>query len=116
MHCVKKITDDLIWVGANDRRLSMFEGVYSVPKGVSYNSYLLLDDGSAVVEMAAASGLTLVGARELDPMAASTRGTGELIGHALSRGARRLWVGIGGSATNDAGLGALRELGVRFLG
>lgn len=79
-------------------------------------SYLLLDDGSAVVEMAAASGLTLVGARELDPMAASTRGTGELIGHALSRGARRLWVGIGGSATNDAGLGALRELGVRFLG
>ncbi len=44
MHCVKKITNDLYWVGANDRRLAMFEGVYSVPRGVSYNSYLLLDD------------------------------------------------------------------------
>ena len=44
MYCTKKITDDLIWVGANDRRLAMFEGVYSVPHGVSYNAYLLLDD------------------------------------------------------------------------
>ncbi len=44
MHCTKKVLDDLIWVGANDRRLAMFEGVYSVPTGVSYNSYLLLDD------------------------------------------------------------------------
>ena len=44
MHCLKKVTNDLIWVGANDRRLAMFEGVYSVPSGVSYNSYLLMDD------------------------------------------------------------------------
>jgi len=44
MHCLKKITNDLIWVGANDRRLAMFEGVYSVPNGVSYNSYLLTDE------------------------------------------------------------------------
>ncbi len=44
MYCTKKITDDLTWVGANDRRLSMFEGVYSVPYGVSYNSYLLDDE------------------------------------------------------------------------
>lgn len=44
MHNIKKITNDLYWVGANDRRLFMFEGVYSVPNGVSYNSYLLLDD------------------------------------------------------------------------
>ncbi len=44
MYCTKKVLDDLIWVGANDRRLSMFEGVYSVPRGVSYNSFLLLDD------------------------------------------------------------------------
>ena len=44
MYCTKKITDDLIWVGANDRRLAMFEGVYSVPYGVSYNSYLLMDE------------------------------------------------------------------------
>ena len=37
MYCTKKITDDLVWVGANDRRLFMFEGVYSVPRGVCYN-------------------------------------------------------------------------------
>ncbi len=50
MHCVKKITDDLFWVGANDRRLAMFEGVYSVPKGVSYNSYLLVDDSTVLFD------------------------------------------------------------------
>ena len=44
MYCVRKVSDDLWWVGGNDRRLAMFEGVYSVPNGVSYNSYLLLDD------------------------------------------------------------------------
>ena len=44
MYCTRNVTQDLVWVGADDRRLSMFEGVYSVPRGVSYNSYLLLDD------------------------------------------------------------------------
>ncbi|MEG1633711.1 MAG: flavin reductase, partial [Oscillospiraceae bacterium] len=44
MHCTKKITDDLIWVGADDRRLAVFEGVYGVRDGVSYNSYLMLDE------------------------------------------------------------------------
>lgn len=44
MYCVKKITDSLTWVGGNDRRLAMFEGVYSVPQGVSYNAYLLKDE------------------------------------------------------------------------
>ena len=44
MYCIKKIKDDLFWVGANDRRLAMFEGVYSVAGGVSYNSYLLIDE------------------------------------------------------------------------
>ena len=44
MHNTKRITKDLYWVGGNDRRLAMFEGVYDVPTGVSYNSYLLIDD------------------------------------------------------------------------
>jgi len=44
LYCIKKIKDDLFWVGANDRRLAMFEGVYSVAGGVSYNSYLLIDE------------------------------------------------------------------------
>jgi len=50
MYCTRKVTEDLIWVGANDRRLAMFEGVYSVPKGVSYNSYLLLDEKTVLFD------------------------------------------------------------------
>ncbi|MDR0196613.1 MAG: flavin reductase [Oscillospiraceae bacterium] len=52
MRCIKKITDDLFWIGANDRRLAMFEGVYSVPKGVSYNSYLLTDEKTVLFDTA----------------------------------------------------------------
>ncbi|MBQ9663876.1 MAG: FprA family A-type flavoprotein [Oscillospiraceae bacterium] len=50
MHCTRKIYDDLIWVGADDRRLACFEGVYGVPDGVSYNSYLLLDDKTVLFD------------------------------------------------------------------
>jgi len=50
MFCTKKVTDDLTWVGANDRRLAMFEGVYSVPRGVSYNAYLLSDDKTVLFD------------------------------------------------------------------
>jgi flavorubredoxin/flavin reductase (DIM6/NTAB) family NADH-FMN oxidoreductase RutF len=50
MHCIKKVTDDLVWVGANDRRLALFEGVYSVPAGVSYNSYLLTDEKTVLFD------------------------------------------------------------------
>ena len=50
MHCTRKVTDDLIWVGADDRRLSCFEGVYSVPEGVSYNSYLMLDEKTVLFD------------------------------------------------------------------
>jgi flavorubredoxin/flavin reductase (DIM6/NTAB) family NADH-FMN oxidoreductase RutF len=50
MYCIKKVTDDLLWVGANDRRLALFEGVYSVPAGVSYNSYLLLDEKTVLFD------------------------------------------------------------------
>ncbi len=50
MHCTRKILDDLIWVGADDRRLSCFEGVYGVPDGVSYNSYLLLDEKTVLFD------------------------------------------------------------------
>ena len=50
MHCTRKVLSDLIWVGADDRRLSCFEGVYSVPEGVSYNSYLLLDEKTVLFD------------------------------------------------------------------
>ena len=44
MYCTRKVNNDITWVGGNDRRLAMFEGVYSIPNGVSYNSYLILDE------------------------------------------------------------------------
>ena len=50
MYCVKTITPSLTWVGGNDRRLAMFEGVYSVPAGVSYNSYVLMDEKIAIFD------------------------------------------------------------------
>ncbi len=50
MHCTRKIRDNLIWVGADDRRLACFEGVYGVPDGVSYNSYLLLDEKTVLFD------------------------------------------------------------------
>lgn len=71
--------------------------------------------GTAVIEMASASGLPLVEPELRNPMKTTTYGTGELIRDALSRGCRRFLVGIGGSATNDAGTGMLQALGYRFL-
>lgn len=50
MYCVRKVSEDLWWVGGNDRRLALFEGVYSVPYGVSYNSYLLLDEQTVLFD------------------------------------------------------------------
>jgi glycerate kinase len=74
-----------------------------------------MEDGTACIEMAAASGLQLVSAGERDPLAARSDGTGELIEAALATGARRIIVGVGGSATVDGGTGAARALGWRFL-
>ena len=50
MHCVRKVTEDLYWVGANDRRLALFENIHPIPKGVSYNSYLLLDEKTVLFD------------------------------------------------------------------
>ncbi|MDR3278037.1 MAG: FprA family A-type flavoprotein [Oscillospiraceae bacterium] len=50
MHCTKQVTPDVTWIGANDRRLAMFEGVYSVPRGVAYNSYLIRDEKTAIID------------------------------------------------------------------
>ena len=44
MYCVRKVNEDYTWIGADSRRLAVFEGVFGVPEGVSYNSYLLLDE------------------------------------------------------------------------
>jgi len=80
-------------------------------------SYGLLGDGAtAVVEMAQASGLPLIPAAQRNPLHAGSYGTGELILAALEQGARHIILGLGGSATNDGGMGALQALGIRFYG
>lgn len=80
------------------------------PLGRTMTATYGLCDGLAVIECAAASGLTLLSPDELDPMAASSRGTGELIADAIKRGCRNIYVGLGGSATVDGGLGILEAL------
>ena len=77
--------------------------------------YAALDGRLAVMEMAAASGLPLVPAELRDPRNTTSYGTGELIRDALDKGFRDLSIAIGGSATNDGGIGCMRALGVRFL-
>ncbi len=78
--------------------------------------WALLDDGTAVIEMAAAAGLVLLGQDERDPRVTTTRGVGQLLVATLDASARRIIVGVGGSATNDGGAGMAAALGVRFLG
>lgn len=79
-------------------------------------AFALLPDGrTAVIEMALASGLELLDARQLDPLRASTYGTGQLLRAALDRGVTRVIVGMGGSATVDGGAGCAQALGVSLL-
>lgn len=85
------------------------------PLGTPVRAAFALDGDLAIVEMAAASGLTLLSRVDYNPSRATTYGTGELIAAALDAGARRILVAAGGSATNDGGAGMLTALGVKFL-
>ncbi len=76
--------------------------------------FLVLDDGTAVIEAARANGLALLQPEERDPLRADTYGVGELIARALEKRPRRLVIGVGGSATNDGGAGMARALGARL--
>ena len=104
---VKAVTSALGWdtVGAavHDPLMNEIQAAYAV------------SGDKAVIEMAAASGLTLLPEALRDPMKTTTFGTGELILDALDRGCRELYIAIGGSATNDGGMGCTRALGARFL-
>ena len=90
------------------------------PAGDPVTASYALREATAVIEMSQASGLDLLprdrhGHRLLDPLGATSRGTGELLAHALTRGARRIVLGVGGSACTDGGAGMLAALGARFL-
>jgi glycerate kinase len=87
------------------------------PLGEKLKAYwgILGDGETAIIEMAAASGLPLVPKDRRDPRVTTTYGTGELVKAALDRGLRKIIIGIGGSATNDGGTGLVQALGARFL-
>lgn len=106
--------------GMVDAYLSVFGGERAArcvtgPNGNPVNAaYALMPDGSAAIEMAAAAGLPLMRGR-LNPLHATTYGVGELLRDAQRRGAKRILLGLGGSATNDCGIGMAAALGWRFL-
>ncbi len=86
----------------------------SNPLGRPIQAHYGIAGATAIIEMAAASGLPLLRPEERNPWVTSTHGTGEMIMDAISRGCRQFLVGIGGSATNDAGTGMLQAMGFRF--
>ncbi|WP_019852892.1 glycerate kinase [Actinopolyspora mortivallis] len=85
------------------------------PTGRRVSAEMAVNEDTAVVELAAASGLALLAPGEFDPLTASSFGTGELIAAALDRGVRTVVLGVGGSASTDGGAGMLAALGARFL-
>jgi len=97
---------------------SMVELRVAGPAGENVDAFFgILGDGkTAVIEMAAASGLHLVPSEMRNPMTACSRGTGELILAALDEGVNKIILGLGGSATNDGGVGMMKALGVVFRG
>ncbi|BAN34173.1 glycerate kinase [Sulfuricella denitrificans skB26] len=106
-------TLDAVLAGCGGRRLEAeVTGAHGYPLQAAY---ALLAAGTAVIEVAQVVGLTLPGVREVAVAERSTRGVGELIRLCLDQGVHRLWIGLGGSATNDGGVGMLAALGARFL-
>ena len=86
MHCTREVTKDIIWVGGNDRRLALFENLFPIPDGVSYNSYVILDEKTAVMDTMDAS-ITrqfienvehALGGRKLDYLVIDHMATGSL--------------------------------------
>ena len=103
----------LVTATGGEMKISEVKG----PFGEKVNAHwgILGDGQTAVLEMAAASGLPLVPKEKRDPRITTTYGTGELMRNALDAGLRRIIIGIGGSATNDGGVGMAQALGVKFI-
>lgn len=107
-------TVDAVLAASDGKRVSVtVEGPLGSPVEAAY---ALIENGkTAVIEMAAASGMQLLSAEQREPMCASTFGTGQLIRDAAQRGVERIIVGLGGSATTDGGAGAAQALGVSLM-
>ena len=105
-------TTDALIEGLNGERVDVtVTGPYHEPVNAYYG--YLKDTNTAVMEMASAAGITI--SEQKDPMIATTYGVGEMILHAINKGIRNFIIGIGGSATNDGGIGMLKALGFTFL-
>jgi len=96
-------------LGGKEHRLTV-KGPLGAPKSALWGSA----GDTAVMEMAEASGLPILGPEELNPLKTTTYGTGQMIREALDQGFRKIIIGIGGSATNDGGIGMAQALGARF--
>lgn len=107
-------TTDALIEGMNGERIDLtVTGPMHTPVD-AYYGYLKATN-TAVMEMASAAGITLVPDSEKNPLLATSYGVGEMINDAIQRGCRNFIIGIGGSVTNDGGIGMLKALGVRFL-
>lgn len=107
-------TTDALIEGMNGERIDLtVTGPMHTPVAAYYG--YLKDTNTAVMEMASAAGITLVPDSEKNPLLATSYGVGEMINDAIQRGCRNFIIGIGGSVTNDGGIGMLKALGVRFL-
>ena len=107
-------TVDALIEGMNGERVDI---TVTGPMGTSVSCYYgyLKESNTAIMEMASAAGITLVPDNEKNPMLASTYGVGEMILNAMERGCRNFIIGIGGSVTNDGGIGMLKALGYEFF-
>lgn len=107
-------TTDALIEGLNGERIGL---TVTGPMGTPVNCYygLLKETNTAVMEMASAAGITLVPSDQKNPLTATTYGVGEMILHAMENGCRNFIIGIGGSATNDGGIGMLKALGFAFF-
>ena len=107
-------TTDALIEGMNGERIDLtVNGPMHTPVDAYYG--YLRETNTAVMEMASAAGITLVPDKEKNPLLATSYGVGEMIIDAIQRGCRNFIIGIGGSITNDGGIGMLKALGVRFL-
>ena len=106
-------TVDALIEGLNGERIEI---TVTGPMGAPVSSYYgyLKESSTAIIEMASAAGITLVPDNEKNPLLATTYGVGEMIKDAMERGCRNFIIGIGGSATNDGGIGMLKALGYEF--
>ncbi|MEM1364978.1 MAG: glycerate kinase [Pseudomonadota bacterium] len=107
--------DGLLDVAVTTLNAKIQHETVSGPMGEKLRApYAITPDGTAILEMALASGIALLTPDQLDPMKATTAGTGELLLAAIYAGAKRVIIGLGGSATNDGGIGFAGALGFRF--